>query len=53
MSEKFLRTEILLGYDAMEKLKNSRVAVFGVGGVGSYAAMALVRSGIHHIDVIF
>ena len=50
--ERFKRSEMLLGKEGMEKIKNTRVAVFGVGGVGSYAAMALVRSGIHHIDVI-
>ncbi len=50
--ERFKRTEMLVGKDGMEKIKNTRVAVFGVGGVGSYAAMALVRAGIHNIDVI-
>ncbi len=52
MSEIFSRTELLLGSDAMEKLKNSRVAVFGIGGVGGHAAEALVRSGIGEIDLI-
>lgn len=42
----FSRSEILLGPEAMEKLQNSTVAVFGLGGVGSYTAEALVRSGI-------
>ena len=42
----FSRTGLLLGSAAMEKLKNARVAVFGLGGVGGYAAEALVRSGI-------
>lgn len=51
MSERFIRTERILGGDAMEKLRNSRVAVFGVGGVGGYALEALVRSGIGEIDV--
>ena len=37
MLNKFSRTELLLGVESMEKLKNSRVAVFGVGGVGGYA----------------
>lgn len=46
------RTRMLLGEDALIKLKESRVAVFGAGGVGGYAIEALVRSGIGHIDVI-
>lgn len=50
--EQFRRTEMLLGKEAMEKLKNSRVAVFGVGGVGGHAVEALVRSGIGRIDII-
>ena len=48
----FVRTELLLGAEAMEKLKNSRVAVFGVGGVGGYAVEALARSGIGALDLI-
>ena len=48
----FIRTEILLGEEAMEKLKNSRVAVFGVGGVGGYAVEALARSGVGALDLI-
>ena len=52
MDERFSRTETLLGKGAMEKLKNSRVAVFGVGGVGGYALEALVRSGVGEIDLI-
>ena len=52
MSETFLRTEILLGSDAMEKLKNARVAVFGVGGVGGYTVEALARSGVGTLDII-
>ena len=52
MEEVFSRTELMLGKDAMEKLKNSRVAVFGIGGVGGHAAEALVRSGIGAIDII-
>lgn len=49
--DQFSRTELLLGKAAMEKLRNSRVAVFGIGGVGSYTAEALVRSGIGAIDI--
>ena len=43
---------MLLGKDAVEKLKNSRVAIFGIGGVGGYALEALVRAGIGEIDII-
>ena len=52
MGNKFDRTKRLLGADAMEKLKNAHVAVFGIGGVGGHAADALVRSGIGKISVI-
>lgn len=51
MSDIFERTRMLLGESAVEKLNNSRVAVFGVGGVGGYVVEALVRSGIGEIDV--
>lgn len=44
--DQFSRTELLLGKDAMQRLKSSRVAVFGLGGVGSYTVEALARSGI-------
>ena len=46
MLNEFSRTEILLGNDAMKKLKDSRVAIFGIGGVGSFVAEALARSGV-------
>lgn len=46
------RTEILLGSEAMEKLRQARVAVFGVGGVGGHAAEALARCGVGSIDLI-
>ena len=52
MSEIFTRTEMLLGKEAIQKLKASRVAVFGIGGVGGHAAEALVRAGIGTIDLI-
>ena len=52
MEDRFCRTERLIGRDKLEKLKNASVAVFGLGGVGSYAAEALVRSGIGKISVI-
>lgn len=51
MENIFSRTEALLGRAAMEKLKGARVALFGLGGVGSAAFEALVRSGVGHIDV--
>lgn len=52
MSEIFSRTELMFGSEAMKKLAESRVAVFGVGGVGGYVAEALARSGIGAIDLI-
>lgn len=52
MQEQFARTEILMGDMAMDRLVHSRVAVFGVGGVGGYAIEALVRSGVGAIDLI-
>lgn len=48
----FTRTELLLGKEAMEILTRSRVAVFGVGGVGGYTVEALVRSGVGTIDIV-
>lgn len=48
----FSRTELLLGAEAMERLKKARVAVFGVGGVGSYVVEALARSGVGSLDLI-
>lgn len=50
--EQFTRTERLLGTDAMDRLAASRVAVFGVGGVGGYAVEALARSGVGTLDLI-
>ncbi len=52
MKEIFSRTAMLLGDEAMERLAAARVAVFGVGGVGGYAAEALARSGIGALDLI-
>jgi len=52
MDARFDRTKRLIGTKAMEKLKNARVAVFGIGGVGGHTADALVRSGIGTIDIV-
>ncbi len=52
MINEFSRTELLLGSENLQKLKNSRVAIFGIGGVGGYTAEALARSGIGSIDLI-
>ena len=52
MLNQFSRTELLIGAEGMERLKNSRVAVFGVGGVGGYAVEGLARSGIGELDLI-
>lgn len=48
----FSRTELLFGKEAIEKLKNKRVAVFGLGGVGGHCALALARSAIGNLDLI-
>ena len=50
--EAFRRTQLLLGAAAMEKLKNARVAVFGLGGVGGYVVEALARSGVGALELI-
>lgn len=52
MDERFSRTRNLIGAEAVERLRHSKVLVFGVGGVGSYAAEALARAGIGKIDVV-
>ena len=52
MENQYTRTIAVLGEAAIEKLKNARVAVFGVGGVGSYAVEALARAGVGAIDLI-
>lgn len=48
----FARTELLLGPDMMEKVSNVRVIIFGIGGVGSWCAESLVRSGIRHLTIV-
>lgn len=52
MTDQFLRTKMLLGEEGFSKLQQSRVAVFGIGGVGGYVAEALVRTGLGAIDII-
>ncbi|MCM1040374.1 MAG: tRNA threonylcarbamoyladenosine dehydratase [Roseburia sp.] len=52
MTEQFARTEILLGKEAMEKLRRAHVAVFGIGGVGGYVVEALARSGVGYLDLV-
>ncbi len=52
MLEQFARTALLLGPEALDRLAQARVAVFGIGGVGSYAAEALARSGVGALDLI-
>ena len=52
MINQFSRTELLFGREAMEKLAESRVAVFGIGGVGGYTVEALSRSGVGALDLI-
>lgn len=52
MNDIFLRTRMLLGDDAMDRLASSHVAVFGLGGVGSYAVEALARSGVGELTLV-
>lgn len=52
MLNQFSRTQLLIGDEGIQKLQNSRVAVFGIGGVGGYTVEALVRSGIGTLDLI-
>ena len=52
MENPFTRTELMLGAKAMERLAQSRVAVFGIGGVGGYVVEALARSGVGALDLI-
>lgn len=50
--DEFIRTQMLFGKDGMKKLKNARIAVFGIGGVGGHAVEALARSGVGALDLI-
>lgn len=52
MQEQFSRTELLIGSNALQILMKSRVAIFGLGGVGGYVAEALARSGVGEFDLI-
>ena len=52
MLNQFSRSELVFGKDAMERLKNARVAVFGIGGVGGYTVEALARSGVGALDLV-
>ena len=52
MTNQFSRTELLIGEKGIEKLKNSKVIVFGIGGVGGYVVEALARAGIGAIDIV-
>ncbi|MBQ6392268.1 MAG: ThiF family adenylyltransferase, partial [Eubacterium sp.] len=52
MNEQFTRTELLLGSQAMDRLAGSRVAIFGIGGVGGFVCEALVRSGVGSFALI-
>ena len=50
--EQFSRTEIIIGTEALEKLNKSKVAIFGIGGVGSFVAEGLVRAGVQNFKLI-
>lgn len=52
METLFQRSELLLGADAMQKLRSARIILFGVGGVGSWCAEGLVRNGVEHLSIV-
>lgn len=52
MEDQYARTKLLIGAEALERLRASRVAIFGIGGVGGYVCEALARSGIGTLDII-
>ena len=52
MQNQFSRTELLIKEDGIKKLQNSKVIVFGIGGVGGYVVEALTRSGVGAIDIV-
>ena len=51
-NEIFQRTELLLGNDLMQKIRDTRIIIFGVGGVGSWCVESLVRSGVGHLTIV-
>ena len=52
MKEQFIRTRMILGEEAMERLQHSHVIVFGLGGVGSFAVEALARGGVGELTLV-
>ena len=52
MLSQFSRTELLIGKEGLEKLKNAKVAIFGIGGVGSFVAEGLARAGVGNLVLI-
>lgn len=52
MANQFARTELLLGKDGIEKIKNSKIAIFGIGGVGSYVVEGLTRAGVSNFILV-
>ncbi|WP_276745585.1 ThiF family adenylyltransferase, partial [Ruminococcus champanellensis] len=52
MMHAFSRTELLLGKEGVERLRQASVCVFGIGGVGSYVVEALARSGVGHLTLV-
>ena len=48
----FQRTELLFGKDKMDEIADKKVIIFGIGGVGSWCAESLIRSGIHHLTIV-
>ena len=52
LSNQFSRTELLIGKQGIEKLQKAKVAVFGIGGVGSYVVEGLARSGVGHLILV-
>ena len=52
MLNQFSRTELLIGEDGIKKLQNAKVAIFGVGGVGSFVVEGLVRAGVGHFVIV-
>ena len=52
MLNRFSRTEVLIGKDSLEKLKNAKIAIFGIGGVGSYVLEGLVRAGVGNFVLV-